>query len=232
MEPTLIERRLENVQARIRSACERVGRNPDEVTLVAVTKTFPEDTILAAHRAGLRHFGENKAQEFDQKFEALNPKIGDEVTWHFIGHLQRNKVKLVAGRAHLIHGVDSPRLARALQRYAENEDLQLQCFIQLNVSGEESKFGIEPEALPEMLQEVRSLDRITFKGLMTLASPTSDEGRLRSEFKRMRAALDESRNSLESMTYLSMGMTGDFEIAVEEGATHVRIGSAIFGPRG
>jgi len=231
MDVDLIRKRAERARERIRLACERVGRDPAEVTLVAVSKTFSEPVILAGHEAGLRHFGENKAQEFESKFEAIDPVLGDVITWHFIGHLQRNKVKLVAGRAHLIHGVDSLRLARALQDFAENEDLALRCLIQVNVSGEVSKFGLEPESLTDLLKQARAFDRISFEGLMTLASPTDDEQRLREEFGRLRACLPPARELIESMSCLSMGMSGDFEIAVEEGATHVRLGSVLFGPR-
>lgn len=231
MDVTLIQQRAIVIRERIRRACERVGRNPEEVTLVAVSKTFPESLIVAAHAAGLRHFGENKAQEFAQKVDAINAAVDGNITWHFIGHIQRNKVKLVAGRAHLIHGVDSLRLARSLQDYAERHDLKLHCLVQVNVSGESSKFGLDPSSLTEFLVQVRSFDRISVDGLMTLATPAADDARLRTDFRRLRDCLDGGRSVIKSLRYLSMGMSGDFEIAVEEGATHVRLGSMLFGQR-
>jgi len=231
MDADLIGRRAEQVRERIRLACRRAGRDPDEITLVAVSKTFPEQVVLAAHEAGLRHFGENRAQDFATKFEAIDPLLGNDLTWHFIGHLQRNKVKLVAGRAHLIHSVDSLRLARALQDFAESEDLQLKCLLQVNVSGETSKYGLEPASLTDFLTEARAFDRISYEGMMTLASPTEDVRRLREEFTRLRTCLERGRELVESLALLSMGMSNDFEIAVEEGATHVRLGSVLFGPR-
>ncbi len=227
-----IEKRSDSVLSRISGACARVGRDPAEVTLIAVSKTFPEHAIREASKVGLRHFGENKAQEFAAKYDALRDELGPEVTWHFIGHLQRNKIKLVAGRADYLHGVDSLRLATALQDFAEREDLRLKCFIQVNVSGEDSKFGLPPEMLTEFVAQAKVLDRITFCGLMTLATPTSDSDRLRKEFRRLRKLRDETKNVIKTISYLSMGMTSDYEIAVEEGATHVRIGSALFGQRG
>jgi PLP dependent protein len=231
MDAEQIRRRVDQVRQRIRLACERVGRDPDGVTLVAVTKTFPEAVILSAADAGLRHIGENKPQEFARKFEAVAPVLGERLSWHFIGHLQRNKVKLVAGRAHLVHGVDSLRLAQTLNDFAEREDLLLHCLIQVNVSGEESKFGLEPSTLNRFLAEAGALERIAFDGLMTLASPTGDTIRIRKEFRLLRECLSEGRQTVDSLRYLSMGMSGDYEIAVEEGATHVRLGSALFGPR-
>lgn len=226
-----IGKRIEEVRGRIRRACERAGRDPNEVTLVAVTKTFPAEAVSAAHDADVKDFGENKAQEFVEKFEAVDPATNQELRWHFIGHLQRNKIKLVVGRAHVIHGIDSVRLARALQDHAEKEDLLLKCLIQVNVSGEESKFGLDPEALAPILREVRGMDRIAWSGLMTLASPTDDEDRLRREFRLLKRCLIEARDIVDSMEHLSMGMSSDFEIAIEEGATHVRLGSVIFGDR-
>jgi len=231
MDVQSIRQRVDAVRESIRLACERVGRDRSEVTLVAVTKTFPPEIVSAGYDAGLRDFGENKAQEFADKFDAVGTAPGRDLRWHFIGHLQRNKIKLVAGRARMIHGVDSLRLARALQNFAERDDTAFTCLIQVNVSGEASKFGLEPGSLRDFLAEARAFDRIRFRGLMTLASPTSDVDRLRYEFRLLKQYLSDGRNTIDTLVYLSMGMSSDFEIAVEEGATHVRIGSALFGER-
>jgi hypothetical protein len=231
MDVQLIRQRVDAVRENIRLACERAGRHEREVTLVAVTKTFRPEIVRAGYDAGLRDFGENKAQEFVDKLDAVGDVPGRDLRWHFIGHLQRNKIKLVAGRTEMIHGVDSLRLARALQDFGERDDIAFTCLIQVNVSGEASKFGLDPGALRDFLAEARAFDRIRFQGLMTLASPTADEARLRHEFRFLKQCLLDSRNTIDTMNYLSMGMTSDFAIAVEEGATHVRIGSALFGER-
>lgn len=226
-----IGQRIDRIRDRIRLACERSGRDPSAVTLIAVSKTFPVETVLEAHAAGLNDFGENKAQEFAAKHEYVEARRPGEITWHFVGHLQRNKVKLVAGRAHLIHSLDSPRLARSLQDFAEANDAELECLVQVNVSGEESKFGLDPDRLQPFLAEVREFDRLRLKGLMTLASPVEDDARLRREFVTLRRLNEIAGNTIDSMRYLSMGMSADYELAVEEGATHLRVGTSLFGPR-
>lgn len=227
------EARLSDVQSRIDDACRRAGRDPSEVTLVAVTKTFPLDAVRAARRAGVRDFGENKAQELAEKAEALPGVVGGgDVCWHMIGHLQRNKAKDVVASADLFHALDSPRLARELQKRAAQAGRVLPCLVQVNVSGEESKYGLDPEALYPFLDGLAEHDHLYVRGLMTLAAPTDDPEDVRPQFRRLRALRDGyAGNPRVELAWLSMGMSGDYEVAVEEGATHVRVGSALFGPR-
>ncbi len=227
---TDVRERLLRVRDRIESAARRSGRSSDEITLVAVSKTFPVEAIVRAAEAGVTDFGENKAQEFAEKVDALTG--AETVRWHFVGHLQRNKAKLVVGRAILFHGLDSARLARAIQLAARRSGTCMDCLIQINVSDEESKFGIYPADLPRLADELSDINELKIRGLMTLASPNSDPNVVRSEFRLMSRLRDSLPGcGLTDARILSMGMSGDFEIAIEEGATHVRIGSAIFGPR-
>lgn len=227
---TDVRERLSRVRERIEEAARRSGRKSDEITLVAVSKTFPVEAIVEAAEAGVTDFGENKAQDFAEKVDALSGL--ETVRWHFVGHLQRNKAKLVVGRATLFHGLDSARLARAIQLAAEGCDASMDCLIQINISDEESKFGIDSADLPRLAGELADVKGLRIRGLMTLASQNPDPNVVRSEFRLMRRLCDSlSSYGLKDAGILSMGMSGDFEIAIEEGATHVRIGSAIFGSR-
>ncbi len=230
-----IQANVEAILERIHAACNRAGRSPDEITLVAVTKTFPIEFLKAAMRAGLSHFGENRVQEFVHKAELVPPKLaGGDATWHMIGHLQRNKARDVVRYADVFHSLDSVRLARELNRQAERADRRLPCFVQVNVSGEASKFGIDPDELDAFLEEISEFDRLDVRGLMTLARPADDPEEVRPEFQHLRSLAEKSRPGVAAhirLNELSMGMSGDFEVAIEEGATHIRIGSAIFGER-
>lgn len=226
---------IDALRTRIRAACDRAGRSPDEVTLLAVTKTFPIAYLNAAIDAGVTDFGENRVQEFVQKAEVVPPRLqGGDVTWHMIGHLQRNKAKDVIRFADVFHSLDSVRLARELHRQADRVDRRLTCFVQVNVSGEASKFGLDPDTLDGFLEEIAEFDRLDVRGLMTLALPVDDPEEVRPQFRLMRSLVEHTRPDLPAhirLSELSMGMSGDFEIAIEEGATHVRIGSALFGGR-
>lgn len=230
-----LRRRFTSIHERIEAACRRSGRSPDEVTLIAVSKTFPVDDVRSAIEAGHTHFGENRVQEFVEKAEQVAPRRqGGDVTWHMIGHLQRNKAKDVIRLADSFHSLDSVRLARELHKRAEQEDRRLETFVQVNVSGETSKFGIEPDALRDFLRDVAPFDRLDIVGLMTIAAPADDPQDVRPQFQLLRRLRDEQQSGLPShirLEKLSMGMSGDFEVAIEEGATHIRIGSAIFGAR-
>ena len=226
-----IVQNLAAIHRRIESACERSGRDPAEVRLVGVSKTFPLATLKDAADAGLRVFGENKAQELASKVVEWGEAPTD-LEWHFIGHLQRNKSRLVAQHAHVFHALDSPRLGRALNTHCGEMGRRLKCFLQVNVSGEESKFGVEPTALGDLLDAVSEFEHLDVAGLMTLAAPVSNPEDVRPQFALLRElAQKHSRPGGRQLDNLSMGMSGDFEIAVEEGATHVRVGSAIFGYR-
>ncbi len=233
--PAQIAEQLESVRRRIAGACARAGRSTDEVTLVGVTKTFPIEAVLAAREAGLTHFGENRVQELVEKAEAVPSRIqGGDVMWHMIGHLQRNKAKDVVDYADFFHALDSPRLAKELNKRASREERVVPCLVQVNISGEESKYGIAPAETHAFLDGVERFKNLRIEGLMAIASFVDDPEDVRPEFRRLCELFetyDHAGNPGVKMKYLSMGMSDDFEVAIEEGATHVRIGSAIFGAR-
>jgi pyridoxal phosphate enzyme (YggS family) len=224
-----MEERLANLRERIEAACARVGRNPGEVALVAVSKTQPSDAVRAAHAAGVRDFGENYVQELAGKareLAELSPR------WHFIGHLQSNKVRALLecpGLA-LVHTVDRPKLVDELERRAETMNRSIDVLVQVNVSGEQSKSGGAPEELAAMLQAAAHCKRVRLRGLMTMPPAVEDSELVRPHFRRLRELRD-LHGGIERLPELSMGMTQDFEVAIEEGATLVRIGTALFGPR-
>lgn len=227
--------RYQKIQQRIEAACQRAGRSPEEVTLVAVSKTFPLAAIEQAQAVGLQHFGENKVQELTEKTAALPGQHGGgPVVWHMIGHLQRNKAKDVAAQADVFHALDSERLARTLNQRVAEGDRILPCLVQVNVSGEASKYGLDPDAALAFLGKMGAYPHLQVRGLMTLAAPTPDPEAVRPQFQRLRSLRDAYAGTVANvqLEWLSMGMSGDFEVAIEEGATHVRIGSALFGPRG
>lgn len=230
-----IVERLEEVRSRIAGACERAGRSPNEVQLIGVTKTFPVDVCEVASEAGLIDFGENRVQDLMDKADVFPGEIeGGSVRWHMIGHLQRNKAKYVVKQADLFHALDSPRLARELNKRAGRVDRVMPCLVQVNVSGEESKFGIPPERVHAFLDELAGYEHLRVLGLMTLAEHVEDPEEVRPQFSQLRElfeSYDDAGNPAVDLQYLSMGMSNDFEVAIEEGATHVRVGSAIFGAR-
>lgn len=224
--------RYEEVTSRIADAAHRAGREPSDITLVAVAKTFPPSEIRRVHELGHMDFGENKVQEMTEKADKLDDL--PDIRWHMIGHLQRNKAKDIVGRVRLFHALDSVRLARKLHGRLEREDETMDCLVQVNISGEDSKYGVPVRKLESLLDDIQRFDRLRLKGLMTLASPVDDPEEVRSEFVMMREKAADVENRLNiggNGPILSMGMSNDFEVAIEEGATHVRIGSAIFGPR-
>ena len=262
-----------DVDARVRAACERAGRDRSEVTLIAVSKTKPLEQVCDLIEAGVRDFGENKVQELTGKQDVLagRKKVSEdahvpagerdtfdvpsetaaEVRWHLIGHLQRNKVKYIVGRAALIHSVDSLRLAEEIEKEAvklsaagevrrdaetrtDQEGLRIPVLIEVNIGNEESKSGVAFGEAKELVRQVAALPHVRIRGLMCIAPYVDDPEENRGHFARMRALRDEIAAEQipgVEMTELSMGMTGDFEVAVEEGATLVRVGTAIFGAR-
>ncbi|MCX7868651.1 MAG: YggS family pyridoxal phosphate-dependent enzyme [Terrimicrobiaceae bacterium] len=218
----------EAVRGRIAAACARAGRAPGSVALVAVSKTQPPEVVRAAHAAGIGLFGENRVQELVAKV----PECPSSITWHLIGHLQTNKIRKALPLCALLHGVDSLDLARGIERIAGELGLFPSILVEVNVSGEASKFGVRPESLPAVLEEVLRLRRVELRGLMTIAPLASDPEAARPHFRALRQLRDECAAKLGApLPELSMGMTGDFEVAVEEGATMVRIGTALFGAR-
>ena len=224
-----IAENVAHVQSRISQAATRVGREPSEITLVAVTKTFGSDTVEEGAAAGLRTFGENRVQEAAEKI----PMLPESFAWHMIGHVQSNKAKQAVGLFDCVQSVDSMRLAAALARHAADQDRRLPVLLQVSVTGKKSQFGFDPAELPALAQSVGTLANLRIDGLMTIASFTDDEATLRGEFR----ALRELRESLQSLLpdhpcrELSMGMSNDYAIAIEEGATIVRVGRALFGER-
>ena len=233
-ETRAIAGRLEAVRERMARASQRAGRRPDEVTLVGVTKTFPVEVVAAARQAGLRDFGENRVQELIEKATALPGTIqGGDIRWHMVGHLQRNKAKDIVACADVFHALESLRLAAELDRRAAQAGRRLPCFVQVNVSGEASKFGLEPGDVLDLLDRLLAYEHLQVVGLMTLAAPVADPEAVRSQFRRLRQVFERYNQTgpPQPMSFLSMGMSGDYEVAVEEGATHVRLGTALFGTR-
>ncbi len=219
---------FEQTFERISDACERAGRNPAEVRLIAVSKTVTQDIIWDAYGIGQRDFGENRAQDLRAKAGLLPA----DIRWHFIGHLQTNKIKYVVPRAALIHSVDSWDLAQALSVYCSKHKLQSKILLQVNTSGEVSKFGLPPDEAKEIFLRIyEELPNIKLQGLMTMAPLTDDEEKIRLTFRALKRLQEELSSGVnnEALNILSMGMTHDFEIAIEEGSTMLRIGTALFG---
>ncbi len=226
----MLKENLEYVESRIREACERSGREREEVTLIAVSKTKPVSVLKEAYDLGVRVFGENKVQELADKYEAL-PK---DIRWHMIGHLQRNKVKYIIDKVELIHSVDSLRLAETIEKEAARHNITANILIEVNVAKEESKFGLMPEELDEFVSEVAKFPHIQVQGLMTIAPFVDDPEENRGIFQRLRKlSVDIAAKNVDNITMriLSMGMTNDYTVAVEEGAAMVRVGTGIFGAR-
>ena len=220
---------LDKIRLLIKKAAEKSGRTQDDVTLIAVTKTYSPDAINEAIDCGVTDIGENKVQEIVDKYDSVK-----SVRWHLIGHLQTNKVKYIIDKVHMIHSVDSIRLMDEIERQAQKHNVTMNILIQINISGEESKFGISPEELECMLIHAGTLKNVKVCGLMTILPKVDTEISLRLHFVNIkRIFLDISKKKYDNvdMQYMSMGMSGDYEIAIEEGSNMVRIGRAIFGER-
>jgi pyridoxal phosphate enzyme (YggS family) len=217
-----IEKNVREVERRIARACERAGRSPDEVKLVAVTKTTGVPSILAAFNAGIRHFGENRVQEAKSKIAGLE-SLKPDATWHMIGHLQSNKAKTACDIFDIIHSVDSLKLARTLSGCCQG---QLPVLVEVNIASEETKSGFTLAEVEQAVQQIKGLPNLRLDGLMTIAPWVADAEQVRPVFRSLRELGEQL-----GLSQLSMGMTDDFEVAIEEGATMVRIGRAIFGER-
>ena len=226
----MIEENYRAVEERVRAAAVRAGRDPEEVTLIAVSKTKPLSDIEALIRIGVREFGENKPQELRDKYE----NVSQPVHFHQIGHLQTNKVKYIIDKAVLIHSVDSMHLAEQIQKEAEKRGITAEILIEVNAAEEETKFGVTVEETANLVREISTLPNIRIRGLMTIAPFVDDPEENRPVFRQMKQLLlDIKSQKIDNvdMNVLSMGMTNDFEVAIEEGATMVRVGTAIFGER-
>lgn len=218
------------MKGRIAAAAARAGRDPSEVTLVAVTKNVDAGRVALAAKAGVSDFGENRVQEAAEKI----PLVDADVAWHFVGHLQRNKARDAVELFSLIHSLDSMKLAHELNRRCEMADSSTDLLLQVNISGEETKFGVPPEMAKDSLLEVARYERLRVRGLMTIAPYSDDPEDARPWFSQARQLMGElGRLSISNvrMDELSMGMSGDYEVAIEEGATIIRVGTAIFGER-
>ena len=226
----MVKENLKMVEENIRKACERSNRDPKEVTLIAVSKTKPVEMIREAIDYGMKDYGENKVQEMCDKISVIPEKLN----WHLIGHLQRNKVKYIVDKACLIHSVDSLRLAEQINNEAKKKNVVCNILIEVNIAQEETKFGISKDEVRDLLNAVKGLENIKVKGLMTIAPFVEDaeDNRvyIRELYKLFIDMRQEKADNIE-MEVLSMGMTGDYQVAIEEGATMVRVGTGIFGER-
>lgn len=227
----MIQENIQDVKQVIREACQRAGRPETDVTLICVSKTKPVEDILQAYEVGERVYGENKVQELTEKYEQLP----DDIQWHLIGHLQRNKVKYIIDKAALIHSVDSIRLAQQIEEEAIKHSCTAHILVQVNVANEDTKFGLEKEATFEVIKHISdNCPHIQIEGLMTIAPFTEDPEENRIYFRELKQLSEEiAKQNFQrvSMKELSMGMTGDYAVAIEEGATMVRVGTGIFGNR-
>ena len=229
-----INENIYQVEENIRLACEKSNRNRDDITLIAVSKTKPIDMLVAAQLAGICDFGENKVQEMCDKYEYFDSLKQSPMRWHMIGHLQTNKVKYLIGKTTLIHSVDSYKLACEIEKQAAKHDCIMDVLIEVNIAEEESKFGLSEEEVIDLVKQVAKLPHVRIKGLMTVAPYVVDPEENRPFFRKIKQlSVDINNQNIDnvSMNILSMGMTGDYMVAIEEGATMVRVGTGIFGER-
>ena len=226
----MLKDNLKKVEENIQAACDRSGRNRDEITLIAVSKTKPVEMLQEIYDENIRDFGENKVQELCDKIE----KMPSDIKWHMIGHLQRNKVKYIVGKVALIHSVDSYRLAEEISIQAKKHNTTVPILVEVNIAHEESKFGISEEDAILLVKEISELENIRIMGLMTIAPYVENPEDNRMYFRKIKElSVDINSKNIDnvSMEIISMGMTGDYEVAIEEGATMVRVGTGIFGAR-
>ena len=226
----MLKENLANVEKNIEQACKNAGRNRNEVTLIAVSKTKPVEMLQEIYDENIRDFGENKVQELCSKMEQLP----SDIRWHMIGHLQRNKVKYIVGKVELIHSVDTYRLAEEINIQAKKQNVIVPILVEVNIAHEESKFGISAEDAILLVEEISRLENIRIKGLMTIAPYVENTEDNRLYFRKIKQlSVDITNKNIDnvSMEILSMGMTGDYMVAIEEGATMVRVGTGIFGER-
>ena len=224
------KKNLEIIEENICKACEKAGRERSEVTLIAVSKTKPLEDLQAVYDLNIRDFGENKVQELTGKIEAMP----DDIKWHMIGHLQRNKVKYIVDKVELIHSVDSLRLAEEISKQAIKKNVNVNILVEINIGDEESKFGISADEVKVLVRDIAKLDNIKIQGLMCVAPYVVDSEENRAFFHKIKdLSVDIMKENIDnvSMNVLSMGMSNDYQVAIEEGATMVRIGSNLFGKR-
>ena len=226
----MISENINDVKNKIEKICIKANRSPDEVTLIAVSKTKPIKMLEAAYQSGIRDFGENKVQELQEKI----PQMPKDVKWHMIGHLQTNKVKYIVDKVYMIHSVDSLRLAEEISKEAVKKNVIVKILIEVNVAEEESKFGVSVAETRDLVRRVAILPGVKIEGLMTIAPYVEKDSENRVYFNKLKQlSVDINKENIDnvSMRVLSMGMTGDYLVAIEEGATYVRVGTGIFGER-
>lgn len=226
----MITENLATVEQKIQAACQAVGRKREEVTLIAVSKTKPISMLKEVYQTKIRDFGENKVQELCQKMDELP----SDIRWHMIGHLQRNKVKYIVGRVALIHSVDTYRLAEEINIQAKKKNIIVPILVEVNIAGEDSKFGTSAEDAILLVEEIAKLENVRIQGLMTIAPNVANAEENRPYFRKIKQlSVDIMNKNIDnvSMKVLSMGMTGDYTVAIEEGATLIRVGTGIFGER-
>ncbi|MDD3222234.1 MAG: YggS family pyridoxal phosphate-dependent enzyme [Clostridia bacterium] len=226
----MIKENVDDVESRVQAACSRAGRKREEVTLIAVSKTKPVSAIYEVMETGIKDYGENKVQELCDKIDIIK----EPLNWHMIGHLQRNKVKYIVDKVKLIHSVDSLRLAEQISVEAQKKSVETDILIEVNVAEETSKFGLSTDEVVQLVRDIAKLPAVHIKGLMTVAPFTDNPEDNRPYFKNLKQlAVDIAGKNIDNVTMneLSMGMTGDYEVAIEEGATMVRVGTGIFGAR-
>ncbi len=226
----MISKNIQSIRTRMNESCAKTGRDIKDTSLIVVSKTQPIDALMEAYHAGERDFGENKVQELLEKED----KLPNDIRWHMIGHLQRNKVKYIVDKVFLIHSVDSLRLAQEISKEALKKNTEVNILIEVNIAEEKTKFGITSQDTVDLITQVAKLPAIHIKGLMTIAPYVTDSNENRHHFARLRElAVDITHKNIDniSMSVLSMGMTGDYDVAIEEGATYIRVGTGIFGER-
>lgn len=226
----MLAENLKEVEKKILEACERANRNRDEVKLIAVSKTKPVSMLQEIYNEGIRFFGENKVQELTEKTEQLP----EDIQWHMIGHLQRNKVKYIVDKVSMIHSVDSLRLAETIEQEAAKKNVVVNVLLEVNVAEEDTKFGLKVEEVIPLIEQIASFSHIKICGLMTIAPYVDNPEKNRDIFARLKQlSVDINQKNIDNVSVreLSMGMTNDYEVAIEEGATMVRVGTGIFGER-
>lgn len=230
MSQSVLKENYANVLKNVHNACERAGRKTDDVTLIAVSKTKPVEMLQEIYDCGCRDFGENKVQEIMDKYE----KLPNDIRWHMIGHLQTNKVKYIVDKVYMIHSVDSIKLAKEISKEAVKKNVTVKVLLEVNVAKEETKFGLLTEEVPDFYKEVIDLPGLKVCGLMTIAPYVENSEENRQHFvnlKQLMVDIESEKTDNISVGELSMGMTGDYAVAIEEGATYVRVGTGIFGER-
>jgi pyridoxal phosphate enzyme (YggS family) len=226
-----LEKNYLELKSSVKDICERAGRNPDDVQIIAVSKKSPISEILELNKIGLNDFGENRSKELKDKYYNIAFHHKGKINWHMIGHLQSKKVGDIIAIVSLIHSVDSIKLANEIDSTAKKINKTIEILVQVNTSNEPQKYGIDPSEVKEVCSQISEMENIRLKGLMTMAKFTEDKDEIRSSFRSLKNLFDELKPDFKHFQHLSMGMTNDYEIAIEEGATLLRIGSAIFGSK-